>query len=153
MTEKEHKTLPCTLKIAAVLCVVAAVIVLVVAIKVRQDKDTLMSEQQENREARQELDEAIEIADLGWKWRIRDYMKTQDADTIRIIGWKAEKVGEQLYLVSYTFDDGSGEKGWFMEVNVTGGSALNIFAAPERMERYGISMVDEHIGKRSADSP
>ncbi len=143
MTQKGSKTLIRTLTVVALAGVAVAVVVLVIVPRARQVK----------REALLEQERSIEIAELGWKWKIRDYMKTRGEEDIRIIGWKAEKVGEQLYMVSYTFDDGSGEKGWFMEVNVAGAAALNIFAVPERMERYGISKVDEHIGKRSAGSP
>ncbi len=57
---------------------------------------------------------------------------------LRIIGWRVRRIDDQVYLVSYTFDDGSGSRGWFWEVNLIGDIVRNVNEDPELKEKYGI---------------
>lgn len=49
-------------------------------------------------------------------FRIKAFMEKTNGP-LTITGWRANRYDEQRYLVSYTFDDGFGELGWFFEVN------------------------------------
>ena len=41
-----------------------------------------------------------------------------DEGALRIVGWKARRTADQRYLVSYTYYDDSGERGWLFEVDL-----------------------------------
>jgi len=48
---------------------------------------------------------------------IQKRMKAEEGE-LRIVGWKARRTADQRYLVSYTYYDNSGERGWFFEVDL-----------------------------------
>lgn len=45
---------------------------------------------------------------------------------LRIFGWKASKIDEQTYLVSYSYNAGYGERGWLFKVNIVGETVRHI---------------------------
>lgn len=73
-------------------------------------------------------------ADL--KTRMRNMMASKKGN-LQIIGWKACKIDSQTYLVSYTFDEGSGEVGYFFEVNFVEEIIRYVHDDPELEEKYG----------------
>jgi hypothetical protein len=72
--------------------------------------------------------------------QIRDWLKRKRGE-LQIIGWKAEKIDDQTYLVSYTFDDGSGERGYFFEVNLFARIVRDVLGDPALEKKYGIEPV------------
>ena len=61
---------------------------------------------------------------------IKDLLKERK-DEIKPIGWNVRRKEDQVYLVSYTykiysFDEGSGEGGYFFEVNLSSESVINV---------------------------
>lgn len=60
---------------------------------------------------------------------------------LKIIGWVAEMVNEQTYLVSYSYIDGSGAKGWFFEVNLNGGIVRKVQGDIVLEEKYGLRAI------------
>ena len=63
---------------------------------------------------------------------------------LKISGWKAEKKGENIYVVSYIFKDGSGENGFFFEVNLRAEIVRSVLGDTALEKQYGL----EEIGKR-----
>ena len=62
--------------------------------------------------------------------KIKNWL-SKEKDDIKPIGWKVSKSSTQEYLVSYlykvySFDQGSGERGYFFKVNLNDGSVVNI---------------------------
>lgn len=70
------------------------------------------------------------------KTRMRNMMASKKGN-LQIIGWKARKIDSQTYLVSYTFNEGSGEVGYFFEVNFVEEIIRYVHDDPELEEKYG----------------
>ncbi len=78
---------------------------------------------------------------------IRNYLKTING-YLKILGWKAKKVNDQTYLVSYTYEVDSGVKGYYFDVNMNANVVRRI--EDHELERiYGsiITSQDDHIDK------
>ena len=61
-------------------------------------------------------------SELSVKLTIDKWLK-EKGDEIRPMGWRVTKKGDQVYLVGYkyriySFEEGSGERGFFFEVNL-----------------------------------
>lgn len=56
----------------------------------------------------------------------------------QIIGWKAKKMDDQTYLVSYTASDGLNSKGFYFDINTKTGTVRHIADHPELQKKYGI---------------
>ncbi|MCK4325976.1 trypsin-like peptidase domain-containing protein, partial [bacterium] len=78
---------------------------------------------------------------------IRDQMR-QKKPSVHIFGWQADKIDEQRYLVSYTYDDGSGERGWFFDVNVVGEIVSYRWPVQTRIKRLEWRI--RHISERES---
>ncbi len=68
---------------------------------------------------------------------IRSWMKKRTGE-LEILGWKAEKINDQTYLVSYTFKDGSGVQGYYFDVNLKGGIIRKVTGDIELEVIYGL---------------
>ena len=66
---------------------------------------------------------------------IRKLMEEIKGD-LKIFGWKSYKIDDQTYLVSYTFDEGSGEVGYFFEINLVGEVVRSINKDDVLSEKY-----------------
>jgi len=80
---------------------------------------------------------------------IKDYLKTLKGN-LKIIGWKAKKVNDQMYLVSYTYEVDSGVKGYYFDVNLKANIVRRILEDHELERIYGLiktSPKDDHIDK------
>lgn len=69
--------------------------------------------------------------------QIRNWLKEKKG-SLRIIGWKARKIDDQAYLVSYTINEGSGEQGYFFDVNLVAEIVCSVNGNPELAKKYGI---------------
>ncbi len=59
----------------------------------------------------------------------------------RVLGWKARKVSNTRYLVSYTYvPSGSSERGWYWEVDCRDGSVRPVHNDYALMKRYHLEM-------------
>jgi hypothetical protein len=80
---------------------------------------------------------------------IRNYLKTIKG-YLKILGWKAKKVNDQTYLVSYTYEVDSGVKGYYFDVNMNANVVRRILLEDHELERiYGLikTSKDDHIDK------
>jgi hypothetical protein len=59
--------------------------------------------------------------------------------TLHVIGWKADKVDDQTYLVSYAFEQAAGaSRSWYFEVNLAAGIVRNVLADEALKKKYGL---------------
>ncbi len=56
----------------------------------------------------------------------------------QIVGWKAKKMEDQTYLVSYTASDGLNTRGFYFDINTKSGTVRHIADHPELQKKYGI---------------
>jgi hypothetical protein len=80
---------------------------------------------------------------------IRNYLKTIKGN-LKILGWKAKKVNDQTYLVSYTYEVDSGVKGYYFDVNMNANIVRRILEDHELERIYGLIKTtpkDDHIDK------
>lgn len=68
---------------------------------------------------------------------LKNWSKTS-AGKMQVIGWQAKKMGDQVYVVSYTASDGLNTKGFYFEVNLENGTVRNVANSPELQRKYGI---------------
>ena len=68
---------------------------------------------------------------------VRNWSET-DAGKMQVIGWQSKKMGEQVYIVSYTATDGLNTKGFYFEVNLDTGVVRDVAKHPELQQKYGI---------------
>ena len=68
---------------------------------------------------------------------ITDWLRKKKGN-LRVIGWKARKITDQTYLVSYTFEQESGVRGYFFEVNLVAEIVRFVSEDPELSKKYGI---------------
>jgi hypothetical protein len=57
---------------------------------------------------------------------------------LNIIGWRARKVSDGSYFVSYTYDKGEGEDGYFFEVNLPSKVVRNVVGDTVLELKYGL---------------
>jgi len=90
-------------------------------------------------------DKAIELVKnsyaLGLNSKVDSKIKSWLKDikgNLKIYGWDAIKQDEQIYLVSYTFDEGSGIVGYYFEVNLLAEIVRSITDDSELEKKYGL---------------
>jgi len=62
----------------------------------------------------------------------------ENASKYQMIGWKAKKMGEEKYLVSYTAMDGTDVKGFYFDLNTKTRHVENLANNPELQKKYNI---------------
>jgi len=62
----------------------------------------------------------------------------ENAEKFQITGWKARKMDEEIYLVSYTAMDGAFPKGFYFVLDVRTGGVENLENKPELQKKYNI---------------
>ena len=62
----------------------------------------------------------------------------ENAAKFQIIGWKARKVDEEKYLVSFTAMDGAFPKGFYFDLDIRTGEVENLENKPELQKKYNI---------------
>jgi len=66
---------------------------------------------------------------------VKEWMR-QKKGYLRIVGWTARKIDEQVYLVFYSYDQGSGERNYVFEVNLVEKIVRNVLTDPELEQIY-----------------
>lgn len=64
---------------------------------------------------------------------------------LKIHGWRAKRIDEGKYLVSYTFDQGSGERGYFFDVDVGSGIVRSAVGDPALEKIYSLGAPSEEV--------
>lgn len=107
--------------------------------EIRNDRQILVKVQEEltspQRKAIVPEDEAIWKVRVLYEKRILDELREKKGN-LHITGWKAQRIDEQKYLVSYIFKDDTGERGWYFEVNLAAGIVRNISDDPKLLMKY-----------------
>jgi hypothetical protein len=62
----------------------------------------------------------------------------ENSGKIQIVGWKAKRIDERTYLVSYTASDGLSSKGFYFDIDIKTGTVRHIADHPELQKKYGI---------------
>lgn len=78
------------------------------------------------------IDRFSDIETLMKKWT------DEVSGKFQIIGWKAKKMDDQTYLISYTALDGLNTKGFYFDINTKTGTVRHIADHPELQKKYGI---------------
>ena len=78
------------------------------------------------------IDRFSDVETIMRKW------KDENSDTLQIIGWKAKKMDEQTYLISYTASDGLNTRGFYFDINIQTGNVRHMADYPELQKKYGI---------------
>lgn len=68
---------------------------------------------------------------------IRRMLERKKGDLV-IRGWGAEKKGDETYLVSFVYNDKSGENGFFFEVNLAAEIVRSILGDPVLEKKYDL---------------
>jgi hypothetical protein len=104
------------------------------------------SKQGSNEERAIRLAKFFRLADstLDLDTRMRRRLTAREGP-LRVYGWKARKVGEQVYLASFTFDEGEGteERGLYVEVNLLGEIVRLVNGDAALEENYGVMLLSE----------
>ena len=69
---------------------------------------------------------------------IRDHMEA--GEEIEVIGWRAQKKTERLYVVEFSYKEEGTRYGYYFEVDVGSTVVRNIEAYPELVAKYGIKI-------------
>ncbi len=80
---------------------------------------------------------AIELAKNSHEKEIRDFLSRQKG-SLKVIGWKGKRIENNTYFVSFTYDMGAGEVGYFYEVILHGKIVRRIIGDTELEKKYGI---------------
>jgi hypothetical protein len=62
----------------------------------------------------------------------------ENSDKLQIIGWKARKMDDEKYLVSFTAMDGAAPKGFYFDLDISTGEVVNLANRPELQKKYNI---------------
>jgi hypothetical protein len=62
----------------------------------------------------------------------------ENAEKFQIIGWKARKMDDERYLVSYMAMDGASPKGFYFDLDIRTGEVENLENNPELQKKYNI---------------
>jgi len=62
----------------------------------------------------------------------------ENAAKLQIIGWKAKKIDDERYLVSYIALDGAAPKGFYFDLDIRTGEVENLANKPELQKKYNI---------------
>jgi len=90
---------------------------------------------------------AIELAKNSYEGEIRDFLSRQKG-SLKVIGWKAKRIENNTYFVSFTYDKGAGEVGYFYEVILHGEIVRRIIGDTELENKYGIPDVTPETKER-----
>ena len=71
----------------------------------------------------------------GAEFYINDQLKKTKGD-LKINGWRADRIDEQTYLVSYTLELKGTPMGWYFEVNLEGNLVRYITTDSELEQKY-----------------
>ena len=64
---------------------------------------------------------------------------TEDnSEKLQIIGWKARKMDDEKYLISYTAMDGALPKGFYFDLDIRTGEVENLANKPDLQKKYNI---------------
>lgn len=61
-----------------------------------------------------------------------------NAGKLQLIGWKAMKMDEEKYLVSYLAMDGAVPKGFYFDLDIRTGEVVNLANRPDLQKKYNI---------------
>jgi curved DNA-binding protein CbpA len=78
------------------------------------------------------IDRFSDVEALMKKWT------DENSGKFQIIGWRAKKADEGIYLVSYTASDGLETKGFYFDIDMNTGTVHHIADHPELQKKYGI---------------
>ena len=70
--------------------------------------------------------------------KIRNWLKQQKG-FLRVRGWHAERIDDMTYFVSYTYNKGGLDQGWFYEVHLAAELVRDIVGDPVLEEKYGLA--------------
>ena len=62
----------------------------------------------------------------------------ENSAKLQIIGWKARKMDNERYLVSYIGMDGASPRGFYFDLDISTGEVENLANKPELQKRYNI---------------
>ena len=62
----------------------------------------------------------------------------ENAEKFQIIGWRAKKMGDERFLVSYMAMDGASPKGFYFDLDIRTGEIENLANKPELQKKYNI---------------
>ena len=57
---------------------------------------------------------------------------------LQLIGWKARKMDDEKYLVSYIAMDGAVPKGFYFDFDIRTGEVVNLANRPDLQKKYNI---------------
>ncbi|MEW6110079.1 MAG: hypothetical protein AB1632_13075 [Nitrospirota bacterium] len=78
------------------------------------------------------LDRFSNVETIMKKWT------DENPGKFKVIGWKARKVDDQIYMVSYSVSDSTGIKGFYFDVDFSTGAVRHLLNHPEILKKYGI---------------
>jgi hypothetical protein len=78
------------------------------------------------------LDRFSDVETIIRKWAEENSTKFQ------IVGWKAKRIDDRTYLVSYTASDGLSTKGFYFDIDINTSTVRHIADHPELQKKYGI---------------
>ncbi len=82
--------------------------------------------------ASRSLSNGFDINSTEIEWRLK-----KKTGMMRLIGWSAERINEQTYLVKYSFETSDGVRCFPFEVNFEANSVRNIMGDRELERKYG----------------
>lgn len=108
-------------------------------------EERLVKSETEEQEPESDENKAIQLTKksyamgdyLNVETRIKDLLKSEKG-ALKIVGWRARKIDDQTFLISYTFDKGGGDIGYFFEVNLLAEIVRKVSGDPELMKKYGM---------------
>jgi hypothetical protein len=78
------------------------------------------------------LDRFSNVETIMKKWA------EENSGKFQIVGWKAKRIDDRTYLVSYTASDGLSTKGFYFDIDINTGTVRHIAEHPELQKKYGI---------------
>ena len=66
------------------------------------------------------------------KWTV------DNSDKLQIIGWKARKMDDEKYLISYVAMDGAMPKGFYFDLDIRTGEVVNLANRPDLQKKYNV---------------
>jgi hypothetical protein len=78
------------------------------------------------------LDRFSDVEAIMRKWA------EENSGKFQIVGWKAKRIDDRTFLVSYTASDGLSTKGFYFDIDVNTGTVRHIADHPELQKKYGI---------------
>ncbi|NJD57098.1 MAG: hypothetical protein FIA94_11945 [Nitrospirae bacterium] len=78
------------------------------------------------------LDRIVTVDALADKWL------AENSGKLKPIGWAAKKIGDSIFLVSFTAADGTTSTGFYFDISTETGEIRNIANHPDLQQKYGI---------------